>query len=520
MSHNENSSNAKQPVNPQGGCDSSDEIDLVDLWLLLARHKILIFLLILVFTGAGIGVSFWLPGKYTFSTSIDVGRVFSEGADGTEGNVALIEPIETIQAKLTESYIPMVLGQFATENQLKKAGLKVSVSIPKGSHLLVLQSRGTLESQGLHREVHEAVLAALQEDHRQLTDDLKKRLETALAKASLKLAELEDPRLFAIREKELKDQIDSAKLSVANLENPRLFAVKEKNLKEEIENAKRDLVNLTDPRLIAIKEKALKERIDNARRNLAGLTEKREMISVSIKDLEKLRTMLEAEALTIRESIEKNLATRNRAATETDNAASAMTLLMMDSQIQQNQTRLQAIQERLNLGLVAERRQLEKDLNDNWRAAEAQTAEIEQLELQKTQLAIDHELEVTEAKQTVDQLDRQYIKLTIDHENELTSAKQPVAQLERQLTKLAIDHENEVTEHKQTITELEHNISLIKNTKALALAVRSVEPVGARKSMVVVLSCMFGGMLGIFLAFGAEFRQRVRAKALAMKDVG
>lgn len=405
--HDENLPEDKQASNSRGRCDGSDEIDLVDLLLLLARHKWLILITMILVTVAGLGYSLTQQEKFTFSTSIDVGRFFSEGRDGS---VALIEPIETIQAKLMGSYIPMIRGRFAAEGRLDKASVGLSVSIPKGSNLLILESKGPLENQEIHREVHKATLTALQEDHRQLTGDLKKRLETALAKASLKLAEMEDPRLFAIREKELNDQVD------------------------------------------------------NSKRNLENLAEKRTMITASIKELDKLKIMLEGESQKIRETIEKYLIIRAQAAKEANNAANAMTLLMMDNQIQQNQTRLQSIQERLELGLAADRRQLDKELNDNKRATETQKAAIEQQKMQ--------------------------------------------------LTKLSIDHQNSLTEHKQTVAQLEHDISLIKETRSLALAVRSVGPVGPKRTMLVALAAVLGGMSGIFFAFGAEIRQRVRAKKL------
>lgn len=404
-----NQNEEKQFPREQGRCESSDEIDLVDLWLILARHKWLILTTTVLLTLAGWGYSLTQKEKYTFSTSVDVGRTFSEGQ---EGSVTLIEPVETIQAKLTESYIPMVRGRFAAEGKFAQAGVGLKVSVPKGTHLLVLQSQGPLEKQEIHREVHEAVLKALQNEHQQLTGDLRKRLETSLAKATLKLAEMEDPRLFAIKDKALKDQIE------------------------------------------------------NAKRGLASLTEKRGMISLSIKDLDKLKVMLEGEGKKIRDTLDKNLMIRAQAAKEADSAANAMTLMMMDNQIQQNQNRLQTIQERLEIGLAAERRQLEKELNDNQRSAEAQKSEMEQLQLQQT--------------------------------------------------KLSIDHENELREHRQTVGQLEHNVSLIKDTKAMALAIRSVSPVGPAKSMIVALSAVLGGMTGVFLAFGAEFRQRVRAKKLSM----
>ncbi len=411
--HDENAVTEKQNFNATGGFDNSDEIDLVDLWLVLARHKILILLSILLVSGVGIGAAFMMKVNYTFSTSIDVGRVFTEEGSG---KMALIEPLETIQAKLKESYLPLVLGQFAADNQFDKAGVKINVNIPKGSQLIVLQSRGTLDTQATHRDVHEAILLALQADHGELTGELQKRLDSSIAEASLMLDELEDPRLFAIKEKKIKEQIDQAK------------------------------------------------------RNQASLAEQREMISIGIKDLEKLRGMLAGQAQKIRESIEKNLETRVQAAKETDNAVSAMTLLMMDNQIEQSRTRLNEIQERLELGLAGERRVLEKDLSDNQRASEAQKAEIEQLQLQQV--------------------------------------------------KLNIDHENELTRQKQTIAQLEYNKSLVKNTRALALAVRSVNPVGTKKVLVVALSVVLGAMFGILLAFGAVFRQKVQAKALEAKGSG
>lgn len=506
--------NSQQNENNYPVC-ADDEIDLVDLFLVLLKHKYKILFVTILCAVLGSVYAFFLPTTYKYTTSIDIGRFYPDGA---EGQPTLIEPVGTVQSKLEENYIPSIFGNFANSGKLEISTIKTDVKVPKDSNLLILESKGLLDDSTIHHEAHKSIVNTLINSQKSMIEDQKSDVKTRLERARLKLSQMEDERLFDIRKKALEDQLADAERKLDNLKNQKLFAVKEEKVKDDIEKAQQDLEKLQDKSIFAIKLKALEEQIKNSQRNLASLQEQREIINADVSDLSKLQSMLEADAQRIKGNIEKNLETRAQAAAEADSASAAMTLLLMDNQIQESESRLQQIRQRLEIGLADQRRKLERSLSENSRAIEAAQAKVEQLKLQEYKLNKDHNLEISESKRALDQLQREYNKLIIGHNNSLEEAKQEVAHFKRQLNKLLIDHENSIKEQKINISSLEDNLSLIKETEAIGVAVRSVNPVGSKKPLIVALSLVLGFMGGIFLAFGAEFMAKVRRQQAEMES--
>jgi len=80
-----------------------------------------------------------------------------------------------------------------------------------------------------------------------------------------------------------------------------------------------------------------------------------------------------------------------------------------------------------------------------------------------------------------------------------------------QLNERISEREKRINELRGELREEQTRRSWIKPTRAEDLAVASLSPVGTGRSLIVVLGALLGGMLGVFLAFMAEFATRVRA---------
>lgn len=81
-----------------------------------------------------------------------------------------------------------------------------------------------------------------------------------------------------------------------------------------------------------------------------------------------------------------------------------------------------------------------------------------------------------------------------------------------QLTDQMSKRQNRINELQGQIATEELKRSWIKPTRVNNLATASISPTGTGKSLIIVLGALFGGMLGLFMAFVVEFVWRVRGK--------
>jgi len=203
-----------------------DEINLVDLWLVLMKHRALIAAVVVVCVLAGVMFALLAPAKYQYSTSIELGARL----DG-ENDVVVIESPETLLAKIQESYIPLARQQYLAEHSAVEGVLKVEARIPKGSQIIVLSSKGPEDAGVVHKTVQQSVVNMAKVDHQRITDVLRKETEILQSRAVAKLEELKDDAiLIRAREKRLGD------VSV-------LLANQAKEVREDLAQARADRAN-------------------------------------------------------------------------------------------------------------------------------------------------------------------------------------------------------------------------------------------------------------------------------------
>ena len=258
-----------------------DEISLIDLWLILVKHKKCIIGALVTVAILGIVAALLMSKTYSFTTTVELGARM----DGQK--TIPIEPVESVLAKLNNSYIPYALhGNVQSKAEGEKL-YKVSASIPGKSQTVLLTSKGRENEAGAYKSLHEQVVKSLKRDHGRIMN--------------------------VIRGELVLDKNKQQRALEANEEQNRILQAELK-------------------------------RIDVT----ANLMRKQ---------------IKEAEGLIV--AANQN---RSRAIREAKDEARAMTLLMLDNEVQQNRNRLAGLEERLHVSLIDKRDKLKKALADNRRA--------------------------------------------------------------------------------------------------------------------------------------------------------
>jgi hypothetical protein len=143
---------------------AGNEPDLTfpEIWHSVRQRVVLIALLTVGGLTAGLALAVLLPARYAYISSVDIGVV----NDG-KNPVRYIESPNTVRAKLIETYIPLATAEFIKRHPEVTEVPAVDARKSSESDLIVIQSEGPLAQEGAHRELHEAVVGLLVNDHRQ-----------------------------------------------------------------------------------------------------------------------------------------------------------------------------------------------------------------------------------------------------------------------------------------------------------------------------------------------------------------
>lgn len=373
---------------------TDSEPTLADYVLVLVRRGRLIASIVAVSVALGLVHALVIARTYPIQAVLEIGRV-----DGDK----LIDAPETILAKLAHGYIPSTLQAYRDEHP-EGPTVKITAKVPKGSEVIVLESRATRDAASTHRALHEHVFRRLIADHQRTTDQVIARYRSDLARATLKLEELADRRVFIVQEKLLQGDVERGQL-----------------------------------RLEALRDQAT-------------------LIETEAKRFDETKKLLTQQVADLRADIASATQHRTRATSEATDGASAMTLLMLDSQIVDSRSRLRTLEERVHISLDNDREKLLKQLADIRRDQEAQAAAISE-----------------------------------------SGSK---------LVKLRVDNERERQLQQQAIADVENKLGSVRATAILTPPARSSEPAGVGRAVVVLLYAILGTMAGVFAAWLAESFQR------------
>jgi|GEM_PF-5520958 len=154
----------------QGFCESSrNEIDLIDLLLVLwSWRKLALVVFFIVFAlGGALSIKMSMkqdipPQSYVYSSALQVGWPDTS--------------LPTAKWLLENKYVPKALADYVLQHSDMKKKLSISVAVPPGSSLIVLEGEGLEGERGAYSFVEQKALRSLISDNQSLPEDSQFRL--------------------------------------------------------------------------------------------------------------------------------------------------------------------------------------------------------------------------------------------------------------------------------------------------------------------------------------------------------
>jgi len=435
-----------------------DEISLIDLYLVLDRHKMMMAIIIAVVLVSGVFYAVFKSQVFNYHVSAQIGTVYVATAQGTE--LQSIEPVEVVLSKITETYIPIVISEYVADNPAVPVP-ELKARIPKQSDIIILESRA-VDDEIQQNVLMQKVIDMVVENHRPRMDIMKSQFVTQLNNARLKLAELEAPVTLKIIKKQF--ELDKLTRNIAKSE-------------------------LTDVHLIRAKQQGYETKIQARENTLEYLQDNARYLATELKRLDQLDELLKQQISGLSSDVEQALKHRKGSAESVNSPSMAMTALLLNNQLQNDRKRLSGLQERLYITQKKQREQLMNNIRKNNR-----TMGYEKILLR-------------DLKNTLSKLD-------INDENSLLKLNLTISKEEASVEKFKMVRQQKIERQQQTIENILLKLNGLQATRALSASLKSINPVGPGKKLIVVVSLIMGVFLALFFAFGREFLLKVRQKSV------
>lgn len=191
-----------------------DQIGLVDVWLVLMRRKSIVVAIVLASIALGFVYALFTPRLYAYTTIIEI---------GTNARNELIEPLETVRAKVVDGYIAQVFWERIKKSPDDAARYDINAEVPKNGQVLILRSKGAAENEPVYAALHNGVVARLRLDHQRVQNVLREDLNIRLKLRERSLAELRDQtKLFEAQLTRLERKQDLPAREIVYLTSLRL----------------------------------------------------------------------------------------------------------------------------------------------------------------------------------------------------------------------------------------------------------------------------------------------------------
>ncbi len=148
------------------------------------------------------------------------------------------------------------------------------------------------------------------------------------------------------------------------------------NLQEQVVN----YVRRNHQRVFEIMKKEMNVELDKSRNKLSALQDRHRVLTADLERLDQTAKLLNDQIEELKALVADAISYRKLARAQTGDETQAMTLLMIDNEIQQNNQRLAALEERLHIDLPREKDSLNNTISDNSREQQEQAAEIAKIQ--------------------------------------------------------------------------------------------------------------------------------------------
>ena len=214
-----------------------------------------------------------------------------------------------------------------------------------------------------------------------------------------------------MQEKALQGEIARGKRKVESLKDQSTLL----QYKAELARARVKLDELQDQRIFAVQEKALQGEIVRGKREVESLKDQATLLEAQQKRLDETKHRLGQQIAEAKALLAVATENRGRAVSEATDEAKAMTLLMIDSSIAESHSRVAGLEERLYIGLEHERERLGKQLADDRRDQATEAGTVGELEGKLVKLRVDHERDIALQQQAIGEIEAKIAALRGTH---------------------------------------------------------------------------------------------------------
>ncbi|SEA10763.1 Uncharacterized protein involved in exopolysaccharide biosynthesis [Desulfuromusa kysingii] len=476
---------------------TDDEIDLVALVWILMRHKTLILIVFVLFIIAGAAYAFSRQSIYDYITTIEIGSTIK---NLETGDVEPIESTEEVLQKVKAAYIPL-----NSQHQGEKR-IRVTATSPKGSRLIILKSSGSELSKDHQVTLHDAITSAVVADHLRMVQPTSQQLESRIARIKTDLDKMMSEDLIQIEQKSLQGKVQQKKINLSSLQDSeQAYEISSANALQKLESQLKDILDSQKFEIIDLQNKIAKENSDLAaivdqhntlQKNKEILIQENALLSRQIEKLDKTLTDINQKRL--------------QAPAEVDTPASALTLMMIENQLEQYRTRRENLELRIGVELQQKSTDLDMQLASNERQKIIQEKLLSDLDVQLSFKKQSHAREIEQKKKEIQNLQAEQSKIMGDYKRQRDEINRTITETENDLREYEINRGFKIAQQEKVIAELEGKLKNLQPTRSLGVAIPSVDPIGPRKMLILALSSVLGLMGGILLVFVVEFMSKVR----------
>ena len=382
----------------------NDEISLADLFKVIIKRRKTMFTVFFIILAASVLFAVISKPKYEYTAVVEIGTIIKQTSSGSE--IIQIDAPETVAAKLQHSYIPYVLNQYYINNPDDTHEYKFNVNVPKKSQLVKVVAKSNAKYGETYLQLLEQVLQQLKNDHKRLFDISRSKMEEQVIISQLDLAGMKDKKKKDLLKRGFEQQIKAIEIKLTTIADQIKL---EKNKKSRF-----------------LKTRALLEK--------------------QLKDLAK--------------GINVSIANRSQAKIKIESSSDAMTLLLIDNEIQQYRNQMIALENRVYVDIANKIEESENKIQDL---------------LRKTEL-----------------LSKDLINKKIQMNEKLE------------------DHDRTILKKEAHVKQVETRLNNSKQTNALVKPMQSIGTVGVSKMLIVVLGVFVGFFVALISVFIHEFVSNLR----------
>ncbi|MCG8383770.1 MAG: Wzz/FepE/Etk N-terminal domain-containing protein [Gammaproteobacteria bacterium] len=432
-----------------------DEISLYELFNAALKRKKIILGTVLFFFIVSLALALMREERYLYTTGIELGSI-----DG-EATTRIGSP-ETVKEKLQVAYIPQTIAEYRAEYPDDEYNYIIDVAFGKGSKLIALSSKGKESLGETYLELHQRAVDKLIADHKDKLDVPRNRIRTEYEQARIALEKLKEELIIGVEEKRLqKSKLDAA-FALKEFEDTSLFQVQEIKLLNEKSR----------------KESALQQQVNESKFYVSQIDRLMEDKKLLQREIEDLRVHLQSAVQREQQAIQN-----------VSNEQSAMLLMLLSKEIQDYRDRLMSLEQQLTV-----------TLEDKIEAT--QLKHQQSLEAQKIQ-----QKEVSEVQAQLD-------KLSIVRNEKIKSFTHQVNLIDAELAQKKLNLQQHIQEAEEHFRLLGHRLEGIQDTRSVAPPLKSDQPAGLGKSLIVALGLAAGAAISLMLVLILEGYEQSKRKSL------